>query len=383
MMALGAATAGLLAMAVPTQAKTFVYVSNAEDGDIDGYVMDLRTGALDPVGKASAGKQVMPMAVSPDKRHLYAVVRAKPWTVLTYRIDAGTGRLAQQASAPLPESMAYISIDAAGRHVLTASYGGSLVAVSPIDPDGVVRKGAIQVLTTGKHAHSILVDAANRHAYAAALGSDQIHQFQWDGAAGQLRPLVPPVVKTPAGSGPRHLVFSSDQRFLYVLHELSGTVDQYAIDAAEGTLQRLASTAAVPKEAGLQPGLTPDAAAALAASAAAGQRMPEAPARIWAADLQITPDGRFLYASERTTSRIAVLRAEQGSGRLQYVSSMATETQPRGMRIDPTGQFLVAAGQKSDKVSVYRIAPADGGLSLVGRYPVGRDANWVEIVSLP
>ncbi|SEK83818.1 6-phosphogluconolactonase [Roseateles sp. YR242] len=379
-----AAAIGLsMAAAMPVSAKTFVYVANAEDGDIDAYVMDVQTGALAPVGKAVAGKQVMPMALSPDKRHLYAVVRSKPWAVLSYKIDAQTGKLEQQARAPLPESMAYVSTDATGRFLLTASYGASVVAVSPIESSGLVQKDAAQVLPTGKNAHSIRTDASNKFAYAAALGGDQIHQFKFDAGTGQLTAAEPAVVKTPTGSGPRHIVFSRDQKFLYVLHELSGTVDQYAVDPVRGTLSPVGSTQTVPKEAGLQLGLSPDAAAAAASAVAAGKAEEDKRPRVWAADLQLTPDGRFLYATDRTTSKIALLRVAEGSGRVSYVANFSTETQPRGIRIDPTGQFLVATGQKSDKVTVYRIDPADGGLTAVGRYPVGKDANWVEIVSIP
>jgi 6-phosphogluconolactonase len=90
-------------------AKTFVYVSNALDGNIDAYTMDTSTGSLTPIGKAEAGKLVMPMAVSPDKKHLYAVVRSQPPRVLTYAIDPTTGALTQKASAPLPDSMPSMS----------------------------------------------------------------------------------------------------------------------------------------------------------------------------------------------------------------------------------------------------------------------------------
>jgi 6-phosphogluconolactonase len=96
-------------MTTISAAKTFVYVSNAQDGNIDAYSMDTSTGSLTSIGKAEAGKLVMPMAASPDKKHLYAVVRSQPPRVLTYAIDPATGALTQKASAPLPDSMPYVS----------------------------------------------------------------------------------------------------------------------------------------------------------------------------------------------------------------------------------------------------------------------------------
>jgi 6-phosphogluconolactonase len=107
--AASAALATLLTIGAPSMsaAATFVYVSDAEDATIDAYVMDAKTGALTSIGKAEAGKTVMPMAVAPNKKFLYAVVRSQPMRVLTYAIDGNTGALTQKATAPLPDSMAY------------------------------------------------------------------------------------------------------------------------------------------------------------------------------------------------------------------------------------------------------------------------------------
>ncbi|MGO4123183.1 lactonase family protein [Inquilinus sp. YAF38] len=356
--------------AAPAAAKSFVYVSNADDGNIDGYALDPATGALTPLGKTQAGPKVMPMTLSPDKRHLYAVLRSEPFTVLTYAIDPASGALWQEASAPLPDSMAYVSTDAAGRFLFTASYGGDKVAVSPIDADGLVKAEAGQVIPTGKNAHAIRADRTNRFVYATNLGSDQIVQFRFDAATGKLTPNDPPVVKTAAGDGPRHPLLSPDDKQLYVLCELSGNVLRFAVDPDKGRLTLLDSTGTVPTEAGLVPGTPP--------GVPAGDKP-----KIWAADLQATPDGRFLYATERTTSRIALLSVDPATGELAYVGNYATETQPRGIRIDASGTWLVASGEKSDRLSVYRIDKASGSLTPVGRYPVGRDANWVEIVDLP
>ena len=101
---------------------------------------------------------------------------------------------------------------------------------------------------------------------------------------------------------------------------------------------------------------------------------------IWAADLHLTPDGKFLYASERTSSTLAAFSVDGASGKLTYLGSTPTERQPRGFAIDPKGKFLVASGEKSDTISAYTIDAASGALKLVGKYPAGKGANWVEIV---
>jgi len=378
-----AATVLCAAGAVAASAKTFVYVSNAEDGNIDGYTLDRTSGALTPIGKADAGKLVMPMAVSPDQKFLYAAVRSEPFTVVTYAIDPGTGALTQKARAPLPDSMPYVSTDATGRFLFTASYGGDKVAVSPIGDNGLVETGAIQVVPTGRNAHAILADRTNRFVYATNLGSNQILQFLFDAKAGKLTPNDPPAIKARPGHGPRHLAFSPDNKYLYVLNELSGHVVQFAIDQASGTLTEVDSVGSVPPDAGLEPGIAqaPISPTATASPAVATPKADEKP-KIWAADIQITPDGRFLYATERTTSKIALLSVAPGTGRLTYVTNFATEKQPRGIRVDPSGSYLVASGEKSDRLSVYRIDRTDGRLTEVSRAPVGKGANWIVIVEL-
>src|SRR6185503_15471977 len=361
-------------------AKTFVYVSNAQDGNIDAYIMDTGTGALTPIGKTEAAKLVMPMAVSPSKKYLYAVIRSQPTRVLTYAIDPATGALTQKASAPLPDSMPYVSTDHTGRYLFTASYGGDKLAVSPIGENGLAEAEAIQVIATGRNAHAILPDRSNKFVYAATLGANQVLQFTFDSKTGKLTANEPPAVSPEAGHGPRHLAFSPDNKYLYVLNELSGHVTQYTIDPSKGTLTLVDSISSVPAEAGLAWGSAqgPVGAAPALASVAAKDDKP----KVWAADIQITPDGKFLYSTERTTNKIALFTVAPGTGKLTYVANFATEAQPRGIRIDPTGQYLVASGEKSDRVSVYKIDKGTGKLGEPNRYPVGNGANWVEIVDV-
>jgi len=356
------------------RADTFVYVSNAEDGDISIYRMDAESGALQPAGRAAAGKVVMPMAVSPDHRRLYAAIRSTPFSVATYAINPSDGQLTRLSTVPLPDSMPYISVDRTGRFLFGASYGGDLVSVNPIGPDGFVQGEPVQVVRTGRHAHAILADPSNRYVFATNLGNDQILQFLFDERSGQLTPNRPAAVMAPANAGPRHFVFAPNNRFVFAINELAGTVTSYAFDPGSGLLAQQGSVSAVPPDANLQPG------SARPPVPPSGAVPPDYSRNIWAADIQITPDGRFLYASERTSSTLAAFAVEGLTGKLTYLGSTPTETQPRGFRIDPYGRFLVASGEKSDQISVYAIEPEKGTLRLLQRYPAGRGANWVSIV---
>jgi 6-phosphogluconolactonase len=342
-------------------------VSNAEDGEIGVYSMQ-PDGALAPRVRVQAGKGVMPMAVSPDRRFLYAASRSKPYTVHVYSIDSGSGALRPLSRAPLAESFPYISLDRTGRFLFGASYGGHLISLNAVGGDGRVQAEPLQVIAVGRNAHSIRADASNRFVYVPNLGTDQIFQFVFDEKSGRLAPNTPAVVQMRPGTGPRHFVTSGDNKFLYALSELRATVTTFSLDSRTGLLTEVSSACALPPDSKLQPGA------------------PRPSSRntdndIWAADLHMTPDGKFLYASERTNSTLAAFSVNAASGRLTYLSSTPTERQPRGFAIDPKGRFLIASGEKSATISVYAIDPADGALRLPQKYPTGKGANWVEIVS--
>jgi 6-phosphogluconolactonase len=147
----------------------FVYVSNAEDGDIGVYRM-LDSGELQPGARAKAGSVVMPMVVSPDRRFLYAAARSKPYTVHVYSIDPGTGALTPSSTAPLAESFPYISLDKTGRFLFAASYGGHVISVNAVGSDGRVAAEPLQVIPVGRNPHSIRVDESNKFVYVPTWG---------------------------------------------------------------------------------------------------------------------------------------------------------------------------------------------------------------------
>src|SRR5215471_10999517 len=145
---------------VPALAATFVYVSDAEDGDIGMYTLQ-PDGSLHSGPRFKAEKLVMPMAVSPDKRFLIAAVRSKPYRAYSYGIDSRSGALELVGNGPLAESLPYISLDRSGRFLLGASYGANLVSVNPVGGDGRVGE-PLQVVPTARNAHSIRTDNTGR-----------------------------------------------------------------------------------------------------------------------------------------------------------------------------------------------------------------------------
>ena len=357
-----------------TFSKTFVYVSSAEDGDIGTYEMQA-TGELIVGARVKAAPLVMPMAINAKTKLLYAASRSKPYTVFVYRIDPDSGALSLNDSSALAESFPFISLDTTGRYLFGAGYGASLVSVNTVNEQGKVSPTPSQIVPVGRNAHSVRVDATNRWLFVPTLGSDEVFQFKFDAKTGQLSSNTPAVHLAKAGTGPRHFVFSPDNKFVYLLSELVGTITTFSLDSKTGLLTQVSVDSALPAASDLQPGVPRGPVGV------AGAPVRNVEKDIWAADIHITPNGKFLIASERTNSTLSVFSVDPQTGKITLVSSTPTEKQPRGFAIDPSGQFVVATGELSNTLSVYKLEPQSGTLSLVGKYPTGKASSWVEMIS--
>ncbi len=348
----------MLTTLASAEAATYVYVSNADSKDItvlalnpqNGDLTVVETATVSTTGPATAGS--MPLAISPNKKFLYAATRFEPFTVVTFGIDPASGKLKPIGTAPLPDSMAYIATDKTGKHLFGASYGGHKLSVSPIGPQGTVMPSAA-IVPTGKNAHAVLTDPSNKYLFATNLGSDAVLQRKFDAATGTISDNAPAAVITKPGAGPRHFVFHPNGKYFYLLNELDASLNAYAYNGGKGTLAEIQSVSTLPAGFSGKP---------------------------WAADLHITPNGKFLYGTERTSSTIAGFAVDSASGKLTPIGSVETEKQPRGFAIDPSGRTLLAVGQQSHAMSVYTIDQGSGKLNRIRQYPVGKNPQWVEIV---
>ena len=212
----------------------------------------------------------MPMSVSPDRRFLYAALRSKPFTVLTYAIDRNTGELKQAVGRRPGRQPPVHRGGPDGRSLLGASYGGHLVSVNAIGKDGKVSDPK-QVVPTARNAHSIITDQTNRFVFVPHLGTDQIFQFRFDAKTGRLTANTPPVVQMKAGSGPRHIIMSADNRFAYLLNELTATVTTLSLDAKTGLLTEVSSASALPADTRLVPGARTSLARAAMSTTTSGR----------------------------------------------------------------------------------------------------------------
>jgi 6-phosphogluconolactonase len=350
-----------------------LYVSCAGSRDIVRYAVDRESGGLawrgstllpgpapDPPPPPSTGATILPsysvpLAVRPGGDFLYAVLRTPPFCVVSYRVDPATGALTPLGESEVPESTPYMHCDRSGRYLFGAAYQGNCVWVSRIDDDGLAAPPH-QIIAAIDSPHCILPHPNNRTVYVAAAGGDELLQFRFDEGIGRLSPLDAPI-RVPEGTRPRHLAFHPRGNVLYCITEAEGLVDAYRVDVANGKL-----TAA------------PDRGARL--SIDRGQ------AHTVAADLHPTPDGRFLYGSERTQGTIGLFAMAPVTGALCYVDSFPTDRIPRSFAIDPTGRFLVAAGQETARVVVHAIDPESGRLDAGKPHPAGVVPGWVEFIDL-
>ncbi len=357
---------GLVAAALPkpvagwrraladTTPDTVVYVSNAGSKEIGIFAMNRDSGELTAIDKVPVpgtdkpSPANMPMAVTPDRRFIFAALRSGNFPASSFAIDRATGRLTHVATTPLADSMAYIITDRTGRFLLGASYPGNKLTINPIDIDGHIVEKTTEIIPNRPKSHCILVDKTNKYCYASSLGGDIVMEWKFDPASGTLSPNGPGAVHTKPGAGPRHMALHPNQRFLYLITETTDTIGAYAIDPASGTLTELQFVDARP------PGFTAQPAAA---------------------DLHVTPDGRFLYGSERKTSTLAGYRIDPEKGTLSPIGHWPTEKTPRGFNIDPRGRFLLSVGLELECDDGLPHRPAIGAARPRQAIPDGTDAE--------
>lgn len=356
------ACSGALASAVVADEPTAwtIYIgtySRGEGGGIYRAVLDANNGTLSEPELAAETPNPSFLAIHPNRKFLYAVGEAgltpgKPeGGVVAFAIEPKTGNLARlNAQSSGGRGPCHLIVDNAGRNVLVANYGGGSAAVLPIGPDGLLRPASAFVQHEGSsvdprrqtapHAHSINLDPANRFAFVADLGLDQVLIYQFSSEAGTLKPNAPPFAKVAPGAGPRHFAFHPTGRFAYVINELNSTLTAFTYDAQQGRLTLLETASTLP--AGFEGSNT-------------------------TAEVVVHPSGNFVYGSNRGHDSLACFRIDQQTGKLTLMGHTPTggET-PRNFAIDPAGRFVLAENQASNSVVVFRVELETGALAPTG-----------------
>lgn len=359
-LASGVAARGADSAPTPSSAGPLVYIGTYTSAKSKGiYVcrMDPETGTLSPLQVAAETPSPSFLAFHPNKKFLYAVGETeqfggkKSGSVAAFSIDPGTGKLtAINAQSSGGTGPCHLTVDPTGHDVLVANYNSGSVAVLPIAEDGKLAEpsfvdqhkgtGHDRRRQEGPHAHNIQLDPNGKFVLTTDLGLDKIFVYRLDTAKGTLTPNDPPFGQAEPGAGPRHFAFHPNGRLVYVINELASTVAAYAYDAQRGALTQIQSLSTLPADF-------------------KGNNT--------TAEVQVHPNGKFLYGSNRGHDSIAVFAIDESTGKLTPRGHVSTQGKtPRNFGIDPTGSFLIAANQATDNLVVFRIDPQTGELKPTG-----------------
>jgi 6-phosphogluconolactonase len=358
--------------------KTFVYVgshdsgaSGTATGQIEVFSLNPRTGRL--VFRSAVARTDQNLIDHPDflafdtrRGRLFAVSEnffdptAFESAVASFAIDRASGALTFLSARPTGFSFdpfeftlgaVHLAIDSRGAHLLVALFGDAALQIYPVDGAGLLGPRQ-QEIAVGDEPHQIALDQSERTALVPCLGSDEVRQLTYDGATGTLAPAATPSVATPPLSGPRHLAFSRDNRFVYLVDEVAATVSSYRFSGGSLGALPLQSRSTLPPH-------------------------PAAFDRLRAAEVAVAPDGRLLFVSTRLDAAqpdgtfaplegyLTVFRLNRDGGGLTLVAAVRVGKEPRHFSVDPDGRFLIVANQFSDSVVSYRIDRDSGDLTQV------------------
>ncbi len=332
------------------------YTGSGSEG-IYVYKLDMSSGALHYVSKATGPRNPSFVAIDSERRNLYAIDEVSgddgqpTGAVSAFTIDGKTGELTfLNRQSTKSNGPCHLSVDNTGRYVLAANYKGGGVSMLPIEEGGRLGEASDYVQHHGSsvnpdrqkepHPHSIFVDPGNRYAIVPDLGIDKIVVYKLDLTTGKLVPNDEPFTALEPGIGPRHFDFHPSRKYAYVINEIANTVTAFSYDETSGALNQLHSVSTLPDD------FTEIS---------------------HTADIHVSPDGRFVYGSNRGHDSIAIFAIDQSSGRITFVGHESTQGKsPRNFAIDPTGTFLLAANEDTGTIVTFRIDQGTGRLESTG-----------------
>lgn len=320
------------------------------------YKMDMESGKLTISDKTVGVVNPSYLTLDPTKKFLYSVNELKEFeglasgAVSSFEVEPGTGKLSfLNKRATRGTDPCHVCTNDLGTHVYVSNFMSGSVCVFPILKDGSLDKDSqfIQhegssvnpTRQVGPHAHSLIFSPSNNYAFVPDLGIDKLMSYKTDFEKGCLETGVFPKLSLTPGSGPRHCVFHQNGKFLYLICELDSTMIAYIYDEEKCTFEYLQTVPTLPADF-------------------SGEST--------CADVQILPNGEYIYGSNRGHDSVVIYRIDQKSGKLSYVDHVSTHGKtPRNFAIDPTGTFLLVGNQDSDNIVVFRINPLTGMLDKV------------------
>jgi 6-phosphogluconolactonase len=328
-----------------------LYVSEGGEKRIAIFHMDAATGELTRTGAVDLPGSPGSLSLSPDRQHLYASVRSAK-QVATLVVDPKSGALSDPKFADAGFNAAYVFADKTGRWLLSASYSEGVTGLLAIK-NGRVEGPPVVTLETGRKAHCIQTDPTNRFAFVPHVGElNKVEQLRFDAEKGTLTPNSPPHLPGGEGQGPRHMQFHPNGRWVFFVNEQGKSVTLCDYDAVKGTLKARQTVPTVPPDWDLTKGSC--------------------------ADIHVSADGRFVYASNRGHDSLAAFSVNPQTGELTALGQTPTEKTPRSFCLMPGGEkFVVSAGEGSHRLIVFRRGAQTGALTPLKSYDCGKGPGWV------
>lgn len=289
------------------------------------------------------------LCVSNNNKFVYAANENDKGSAATsFKFDATTGKLDFINTQSVGAGAAYIAVDKAQKNVFTANYGGGSLTVLSVNKDGSLNPAVQTIQDEGHsintdrqgapHVHSAMLSPDEKFLFYADLGTDKLNIYRYHASKKPpLTPADPSFVSVTAGNGPRHMAFSADGKYVYLVQEMGAAITTFSIDGEK---------------------LKPLQTITMLADGFTGQ--------VGAADIHISPDGRFLYATNRgDANEIVQYAINHDNGQLIFVERYSTHGKtPRNFVIDPTGNYLLVANQTTDNIVVFKVDKNTGKLSL-------------------
>jgi len=331
----------------PAKSECYIYVSVNKEKKIVIYKLNSERDELLYIGVQNLAGEPGSLCADPCNNKIYAALRNIK-SIATLRIDKKSGKTQQIKETPVAENPVYISTDCKGKYLFFTSYSGNMSAVYPIEKSGV-NKDAVQVLEARVNPHMIKTDPSGKYVFVPNKGGDVIQQFIFQ-SNGMLKEQSPDVITVKKGSGPRHFTFHPSLNIIYVVNELSCTILAFHFNREKGTLSGPFQEISTKPEDHVKYNTC--------------------------ADIHISPDGRFLFASNRGHDSLAGYAVDSNTGELKLTGYYPTEKEPREFAIDPSGRYVISAGESSGRIAFYRIQ-TDGSLSMPKTYETGKWPVWV------
>ena len=342
--------------------ETLVFVGTYTKSTSEGiytYRMDNATGKLTQIAVVGGIEDPSYVVIHPNGKYLYSTSEVDSFGgenvggVAAYAIDASSGELTLLSQRPSGGTWpCHATIDATGRWVIAANYLSGSASVFPVEADGSIGEavhvaqheggsGVVVERQEGPHAHSVTVDPSNRFVLVADLGMDKVMIYELDGDTGRLNPAATPSVESAPGAGPRHIDFHPGGRYVCVLNEIDLTLSSYAYDEDTGGMTHVHTESTYQGEVADQPSTS---------------------------DVHFSPDGRFVYNSNRGHDSLSIFAFDDSTGKLSFVGHESTQGEtPRGFNIHPSGDIVLAGNENSDTIVEFRRDAESGKLTATGQ----------------